>query len=102
MLHNHQNFCVRLSYETGLPWKQTDDKPLPNDFQLSLDRVNSLYSRFIEKDPEILAEYTCIIDEQIKLGIVEHVPKEEQTCELIEQNNVHSLPHFAVIERLLA
>ena len=24
-------------YEIGLPWKQIDGKPLPNDFQLSLD-----------------------------------------------------------------
>ena len=83
-------------YEIGLPCKQIDDKPLPNDFQLSFDRLNSLYSR-LEKDLEILAEYTRIIDEQIKLGIVEYVPKEEQTCEFIEQNNVHFLPHFAVI-----
>ena len=70
-------------YEIGLPWKQIDDKPLPNDFQLSLDRLNSLYSR-LEKDPEILAECTRIIDEQIKLGIVEYV---------------HFLPHFAVIRK---
>ena len=56
-------------YEIGLPWKEIDDKPLPNDFPLSLDRLNSLYSR-LAKDPEILAEYTRIIDEQIKLGIV--------------------------------
>ena len=74
-------------YEIGLPWKQIDDKPLPNDFQLSLDRLNSLFSR-LEKDPEILAEYTRIIDEQIKLGIVEYVPEEEQTREFIEQNTL--------------
>ena len=85
-------------YEIGLPWKQIDDKPLPNDFQLSLDRLNSLYSR-LEKDPDILAEYTRIIDEQIKLGMVEYVPEEEQTREFIEQNNVHFLPHFAVIRK---
>ena len=85
-------------YEIGLPWKQIDDKPLPNDFQLSLDRLNSLYSR-LEKDSEILAEYTHITDEQIKLGIVEYVPEEEQTREFIEQNNVHFLPHFAVIRK---
>ena len=84
--------------EIGLPWKQIDDKPLPNDFQLSLDRLNSLYSR-LEKDPEILAEYTPIIDEQIKLGIVEYVPEEKQTREFIEQNNVQFLPHFAVIRK---
>ena len=78
--------------------KQIDDKPLPNDFQLSLDRLNSLYSR-LEKDPEILAEYTRIIDEQVKLGIVEYVPEQEQTHEFIEQNNVHFLPHFAVIRK---
>ena len=85
-------------YEIGLPWKQIDDKPLPNDFQLSLDRLNSLYSR-LGKDPEILAEYTRIIDEQIKLGIVEYVPEEEQTREFIEQNNVQLLPHSAVIRK---
>ena len=83
-------------YEIGLPWKQIDNKPLPNDFQLSLDQLNSLCSR-LEKDPEILAEYTRIIDEQIKLGIVEYVSEEEQTRDFIEQNNVHFLPHFTVI-----
>ena len=78
-------------YEIGRPWKQID-------FQLSLDRLNSLYSR-LEKDPEILAEYTRIIDGQIKLGIVQYVPEEEQTRQFIEQNNVHFLPHFAVIRK---
>ena len=85
-------------YEIGLPWKRIDDRLLPNDFQLSLDRLNSLHSH-LEKDPEILAEYTRIIDEQIKLGIVEYVPEEEQTREFIEQDNVHFLSHFAVIRK---
>ena len=77
--------------------EQIDDKPLPNDFQLSLDRLNSLYSR-LEKDSKILAEYTRVIDEQIKLGIVEYVP-EEQTHEFIEQKIVHFLPNFGVIRK---
>ena len=71
-------------YEIGLPWKQIDDKPLPNDFQLSLNRLNSLYSG-LEKDPEILAEYTRIIDEQIKLGIVEYVPKKNKHVNLLNK-----------------
>ncbi len=46
-----------------------------------------------------MQEYDKIIDEQLKLGIIELVPESEQTSEFIEQNETHYLPHFGVTRK---
>lgn len=45
----------------------------------------------------LVKEYDQIIEEQINHGIVERIPEEEQKEK--ENENVHYLPHHAVIRR---
>ena len=85
-------------YEVELPRKGSEPEPLPADLDQALNRLNSLYSR-LERDKEVLQEYDNIIEEQLKLGIIEVVPESEQTKEFIEQNETHYLPHFGVTRK---
>ena len=47
--------------------------------------------------PELLHEYNQIIQEQIREGIVERIPKEE--IEKMDGESMHYLPHHAVIRK---
>ena len=85
-------------YEVELPRKGSEPEPLPADLDQALNRLNLLYSR-LERDKEVLQEYDKIIDEQLKLGIIELVPEAEQTSEFVEQNETHYLPHFGVTRK---
>ncbi|XP_028400806.1 uncharacterized protein LOC114523939 [Dendronephthya gigantea] len=78
-------------YEVGLPWNNDETAPLSNDYELSLNRLNSLINR-LKKDPNLFREYNAIIEEQIKEGIVEQVPENEK-----EIDNAHFIPHHGVI-----
>ena len=85
-------------YEVELPRKGSEPEPVAADLDQALNRLNSLYSR-LERDKDVLQEYDKIIDEQLKLGIIELVPESEQTSEFIEQNETHYLPHFGVTRK---
>ena len=61
-------------YEVSLPWKATHP-PLPENYELSLRRLQGLLSRLREK-PDILKEYDSVIKDQIERGIVEVVNEE--------------------------
>ena len=56
--------------------------------------VSSLQCKLL-KEPELVKEYNQIIEEQMNNGIIERIPAEEQK----ESENVHYLPHHAVIKR---
>ena len=84
-------------YEVSLPWKEG---PLnfSDHYILSLNRLRSLHRRLL-RDPPILNEYDCILQEQLSRGIIERVPESQvmsnnpqQTC-----NMVHYLPHHSVV-----
>ena len=79
-------------YQVSLPWREHHE-PLPTNRELSLKRLYGLLHR-IKQDPEVLLEYDAIIREQLERGIVERVQPTEQ-----EPENVHYLPHHAVIRR---
>ena len=85
-------------YKVGLPWKEVEIEPLPVDYNLSLNRLNSLYSR-LKEHPDILKEYDNIIQEQEKMGIIEEVPKTEQTNEFYKNNDCHFIPHHGVCRK---
>ena len=85
-------------YKVGLPWKEVEIEPLPVDYNLSLNRLNSLYSR-LKEHPDILKEYNNIIQEQEKMGIIEEVPKTEQTNEFYKNNDCHFIPHHGVCRK---
>ena len=80
-------------YEVQLPWK-TPKRDLPNNYDLSLKRLNGLLRR-LKHEPDVLAEYDTVIKTQLHQGIVE--PVEDQSS--VDVPGVHYLPHHAVIRR---
>ena len=61
--HVYEEFVEKLlykgdQYEVSLPWKATHP-PLPENFELTLQRFQGLLSRLREK-PEILKEYDSV------------------------------------------
>ena len=80
-------------YEVQLPWK-TPKRDLPNNYDLSLKRLNGLLRR-LKHEPDVLAEYDTVIKTQLHQGIVE--PVEDQSS--VDVPGVRYLPHHAVIRR---
>ena len=80
-------------YEVHLPWKD-NQVTLPDNYQLSLRRLESLLKR-LRQDPKTLKEYDNIIKEQIARGIIERVDETSTT----DASCVHYLPHHAIIRR---
>ena len=78
-------------YVVSLPWKDSD-LSLPDNYVLSLRRLNGLYKR-LKRDPELLKRYDSVIREQIKSGIVVPVNDAENNT-----NRVHYMPHHAVLK----
>ena len=75
-----------------LPWR--DNHPaISSDYELCVNRLKSLQRKLL-KEPELIREYNQIIEEQLSKGIVEKVAAEDN-----EKENVHYLPHQAVIRR---
>ena len=58
-------------YETGLLWKHGHD-PLPNNKHGSLRRLEGLVKK-LQKEPNLLAQYDEVIQDQLAKGIVEKV-----------------------------
>ena len=79
-------------YEVSLPWKDSHPE-LPTNYELSYTRLQGLLRR-LRRDPEILYEYDATIRSQLQQGIIEEVEESPGECE-----NVHYLPHHAVIRR---
>ena len=84
----------RQRYEVLLPWR--DNHPaISNDYELyCVNRLKSLQRKLL-KEPELIREYNQIIEEQLSKGIVEEVAAEKDN----ENEDVHYLPHHAVIRR---
>ena len=80
-------------YQVALPWIDTF-KVLPDNYSLSLKRLNGLLRR-LRQQPMIFEEYNRVIRDQIENGIVEIVEDPSKAC----GERVHYLPHHAVIRR---
>ena len=78
-------------YEVSLPWKQGHG-PLPTNYHNSLRRLKGQLGR-LKGDPTVLNAYDGIIKEQEEVGIIERV------AELETHEQVHYLPHHAVIRK---
>ena len=94
----HESFerGVRMEdgrYSVQLPWKE-HHKLLPDNYENSVVRLDSQLRR-LGKDPGTLAEYDAVIQEQLKLGIIERVDPTKTT----EAGRVHYLPHHAVVRK---
>ena len=81
-------------YEVGLPWR--DGHPdVPNHLTMCQTQLKLLQRRLCSK-PELVQEYSRIIEEQINLGIVETV-KEPLTSTDKSSSTIHYLPHHGVV-----
>jgi hypothetical protein len=78
-------------YEVKLPWKE-ENELLPDNYKLSINRLNSQLRRFKAK-PNVLEEYDRVINEQLKTGVIERA--EESTPRSL--GKVHYLPHRDVV-----
>lgn len=67
---------------------------LPDNYELSLIRLNSLVRR-LRKEPPILKEYNQVFEDQLRERIIERVDDTEEQ----PPGNTHYLPHQAVIRR---
>ena len=77
-------------YEVSLPWKEHHPL-LPDNYEVAVSRLNSVLKR-LKKDPELLAEYNRIIEEQSSKGIVSEVDPNAE----IKAGRLHYLPHRPV------
>ena len=96
--NNDFNENIRFNgtrYEVELPWK-VNHPAISSDYELCLARLKSLQRKML-REPEVIKEYNQIIEEQLNKGIVEKIPVEEANEKEVE--NVHYLPHHAVIRR---
>ena len=79
-------------YTVKLPWREHHDV-LPDNFDLSAGRLISTLKR-LRKDPQLLAEYDHIIQDQLNRGIIEEV---KLSLENSKTTKVHYLSHHAVV-----
>ena len=94
----HDSLFKNISFENGrytvqLPFRK-HHKPLPDNYELSLVHLNSLYKR-LQREPPLLNDYNEIIKEQINDGIVERVTE----TDVPEPGEVYFIPHQAVIQK---
>ena len=92
----HESFENSISfngtrYSVRLPWKEGHPE-LPSNYGTSLHRLKTQMRR-LEKDPEILKEYGNIIQDQLRVGVIEKV------AELEKAPRIHYLPHQAVVRQ---
>ena len=81
-------------YEVTLPRVQ-NEVVLADNYTVALSRLNSLHER-LQRKPDILQRYDLVIKEQLKAGIVEEVPKSEES--LSSPGSVYYSPHREVIK----
>ena len=87
-----------ISFEKGrytvqLPFKNHHDLT-PDNYELSLARLNSLVRR-LRKESSLLLDYNQLINEQLEKGIVETVHE----AEIPEPGTVYYICHQAVIRK---
>jgi len=81
-------------YEVTLPWQDNQIRP-PSNFQLAKKRLVGLLKKLCHH-AEALQEYHAVIQEQLRLGIIERVSGESAH---MNNSGTHYLPHHAVIQQ---
>ena len=94
----HDKFVQEITfkngrYEVSLPWRENSQE-LPVNFDVCQKRLHGLHQRLLQ-DPELLEAYDCVIQEQLKAGVIERVPNEVT----ILPERVHYLPHHPVVRQ---
>ena len=78
-------------YEVSLPWKEHHPL-LPDNYEVAVSRLNSVL-RHLRRNPELLAEYNRIIEEQSSKGIISEVDSNSE----IKVGRLQYLPHHSVL-----
>ena len=76
-----------------MPWRTDIAESLSTDYLPCLNRLKSLHAR-LKHDPELLREYHNIIQEQLRAGVTELVPKDEE-----KKSGTHFMPHHGVVRK---
>jgi len=82
-LKSYQDKCISFEdgkYKARLPWKE-DHPNLPTNYEVAKKRTESTVRR-LSKDPEMLAQYNKIIQDQERRGFIERVEHEETPTRL--------------------
>ena len=95
----HDDFVENILFDKGrytvrLPFRKHHDT-LPDNFDLSVTRLNSLV-RCLKKSPELATEYSKVIEDQKKQGIIEEF---NPFLEKAEVGKTHYFSHHAVIRQ---
>ena len=77
-------------YEVGLPWKG-GLVPASNEYALCITRLRQLHSQ-LKKNKELLRDYDLVIKDQVKSGIIEAIPEND------DQTPTYFSPHNGVIQ----
>ena len=77
-------------YQVAWPWR-TEEPNLPENYELCMGRLKSLYKR-LEDKPSLLEKYDSIIKDQLKKGIIETISEDSTQGE-----RKHYIPHHAVL-----
>ena len=80
-------------YEVCLPWREYHP-PLPDHRDLCRKRLMSLLKR-LRQTPQLLTEYSTIIQDQLERGIIEVVPQPSN----LTNDQIHYLPHHGVVRQ---
>ena len=81
-------------YEVGLPWIG-DHVKLSDNRDPCFSRLKLLHKRLL-KNPDILREYDCVIQDQLERGIIESIPMQQTNK---EKGSIHYMPHHPVIRK---
>ena len=95
----HDEFLENIFFDKGrytvrLPFRKHHNT-LPDNFDLSVTRLNSLVRR-LKKSPELATEYSKLIEDQKKQGITEEF---NPFLEKAEVGKIHYLRHHAVVRQ---
>jgi len=82
---------VNQRYEVRWPWRD-EVALLPSNYGLALGRLRTLGKRLMG-DPQLLQQYSAILQQQLDLGIVEKITPHSATGP-----TVHYLPHQPVVK----
>jgi vacuolar-type H+-ATPase subunit B/Vma2 len=87
----NESITLKDGHEVALPWKKTTPK-LPNNRAMAERRLKFLKKR-LDKDPQLLKNYSNYIDDLVKKGYARKIPEERLTP---KNSNVCYLPHHPV------
>ena len=93
----HEVFKKSIAFQNGrykvsLPW-YPNQPLLPTNFELARKRLQGLLKRHRQR-PEIQQKYHSIIQEQLRLGIIEKCSDQRRQS---SDDTIHYLPHHVII-----